>query len=146
MISQFLKNNERDIQRVAIFVGIGLFVNAIYITLFICIVSVDANSRLLASTISYILACLFQYIANAYLTFSQSPWDRLRFLRYILTISIGYILSTFFLTEIAPPLRIPDLAALCGVAISLPVLNFLLFKGWVYKASRNGVPSDRNEG
>lgn len=110
------------------------------------ILNINGKSRLLASTISYITACLFQYCANAYFTFSQSPWDPLQFLRYVFTISIGYALSTFFLTIIAPPLHIPDFVALCGVAISLPVLNFLLFKGWVYKARRKEVPSDRNEG
>lgn len=140
-----MRRPEFEIRQLATFIVIGLMVNAIYVTFFLLTVWLNFEWRLIASTVAYTIACLFQYAANACLTFSKSIWNRAQILRYMATISLGYVLSTVFLTWISPPLRIPDFLALCAVAVSLPVLNFILFKGWVYKARGKGVASGQHD-
>lgn len=115
------------------FVLIGIVVNAIYMITFLIAVKFWPELRLLCSIISYLLACCFQYIANAIFTFQSNPINASSMLRYWISISIGLALSTLMLTLVAPAVHLPDSVALIVVAVSVPAINFVLFSQWVYR-------------
>lgn len=125
------------IQQIIVFAMLGICVNLIYGALFLTIVWAVPEQRVGASTVAYVTACLFQYVANAKLTFGREVWNVGQALRYGLAVLIGYVVSTLFLTWIVPPLGIPDIVALLIVAVSLPILNFITFSVWVYRSRRD---------
>lgn len=117
----------------ASFVLIGLTVNAIYAILFLSIVSLAPDRRVLASVIAYVSACLFQYAANARLTFQRRAANAGQFVRYVLCVGLGLVLSTLFLKTAPNWLGGPDWLLIVISAGSLAVMNFFLFRLWVYK-------------
>jgi hypothetical protein len=87
---------------------------------------------MIIAVFSYVSACVFQYVANAAVTFAQPVADATQMLRYASAILAGLVVSTIFLAWIAPALHFPDLLSIVLVAVSIPVINFFLFSYWVY--------------
>lgn len=111
---------------------LGVCVNLIYGALFLSVVWLSPTSRVAASTLAYVVACLFQYVANARLTFGRRALDSAQAVRYGAAVLLGYALSTVSLGWVAPRLSVPDVLAILFVAACLAVLNYIIFSKWVY--------------
>ncbi len=134
-VATFLGIQPFLLARLVTFGLVGIAVNVIYGALFMLIAAVAPEQRAFAAICAYGTACVFQYIANARLTFEQPVLDRGRFLRYCSTVLLGLIASTVFLVWIGPALNLNDLLSIILIALSIPFLNFTIFSSWVYKAN-----------
>ena len=122
------------------FVAIGLTVNAIYAALFLIIIDFAPDQRVAASIFGYLSACLFQYAANARLTFQRRALNAGQFVRYLLCICLGLTFSTWLLATAPQWMAVPDIVLIIFVAAAISAANFFIFRLWVYRGSEPHEP------
>lgn len=85
-----------------------------------------------ATTVSYLAAIAFQYIAHAKFTFRRRAARGVQIGRFFVVNIAGLAFSLFVIDFFAPSLSIPRVEAALIVIITLPVMNFFAFKLWAY--------------
>ena len=114
------------------YVIVGIGTTAVYFGCYFAVRSSLAMVPWIASAVAFGVAAFFQYIAHARFTFGRKAKDRSQLIRFIATIIIGFIASYGVTGVMVPALGWPEFAGLIGVAIVVPVLNFLMFSCWVF--------------
>ena len=122
-----------EIGRLFRFGVIGFLVAVIYVTLYTVFVHFGVDP-LTGNTVAYLLAVLVQYVGQTLWTFRRALWDGQQSIRFGVTIGIGLIYSGVLAGEIGPMLNWQPWLSAGLVAVTLPVLNYLSFKLWVYRA------------
>ncbi|MGI9394203.1 MAG: GtrA family protein [Boseongicola sp.] len=113
------------------FAIVGLTVAAFYIVAYSALVNAGL-SKFMANVVAFVFAVLIQYIGQTRWTFRKSLKVRRQWLRFGTMICIGLIYSTLITNHIAQELGWPSWVAAAVVAASLPVINFLIMRFWVY--------------
>ncbi|MDA7427606.1 GtrA family protein [Primorskyibacter aestuariivivens] len=86
-----------------------------------------------ANLTAYCSAVALQYVMHARYTFAVSTRNRSQARRFGITIALGLALSTLITAGIAPRIGMsPFWAATCA-AVLIPVLNWILFRFWVFR-------------
>jgi len=87
-----------------------------------------------ANVIAYLTATALQYVCQTAWTFRKPLGVPAQMGRFVAMIVIGLAVSAAITSWIAPAARLPDWQAAMVVVVSIPVLNFLLMRFWVYRA------------
>ena len=114
------------------FVFVGLAVASLYVVLYALLESLGVPHAT-ANVVAFLSAILFQYAAQTLWTFKKRLDERGQWLRFIVMISVGLVFSTWVTSSAAPNLGLKPLIAAGIVAVSLPAINFILMRFWVYK-------------
>ncbi|MEO0864448.1 MAG: GtrA family protein [Pseudomonadota bacterium] len=122
-----------EIGRLFRFGVIGFLVAVVYVTLYTAFVHFGVEP-LTGNTVAYMLAVLVQYVGQTLWTFRRALWDGQQSFRFGVTIGIGLIYSGILAGEIGPMLGWQPWVSAGLVAVTLPVLNYVSFKLWVYRA------------
>ncbi len=112
----------------------GLLVAAIYVVLYTIFVRVGMQT-LVANTVAFLLAVLFQYLMQTLWTFRGSLRDGQQGMRFAITIAIGILYSSLVTTVIGPKAAWPPWLSAGLVAVTLPVVNYIAFRAWVYRGA-----------
>ncbi|MGI9388553.1 MAG: GtrA family protein [Boseongicola sp.] len=113
------------------FAIVGLLVAAFYVVAYSVLVSAGL-SNVVANIVAFLSAVIIQYLGQTSWTFRKPLKVRRQWLRFGVMISVGLIYSTLITNNVAPPLGWPASVAAFVVAVSLPVINFLVLRFWVY--------------
>lgn len=87
----------------------------------------------LVSNLALLIAKGAQYLGHARYTFRTAVWDGAQSTRFAATIAAGLILSTLATGWLAPALDVPLIWATAFVMVAVPLLNFILFRKWVFR-------------
>lgn len=113
------------------FAIVGLAVAAFYVVAYSALVNTGL-SNVIANVVAFMSAIVIQYIGQTRWTFRKPLKVRRQWLRFGTMISVGLIYSTLITNYVAQALGWPSWVAAAVVAASLPVINFLVMRFWVY--------------
>jgi putative flippase GtrA len=85
-----------------------------------------------AATLAYLMAIIVQYIGHSGYTFRRRFGDVGQIIRFLSLNGLGLVAAvtiTFFLTN---AFGAPDWAASVAVVVTLPALNWILMRLWVF--------------
>ena len=86
-----------------------------------------------ANFIAYGVAVGVQYVMQTVWTFRRPLIDGAQSLRFLATIGMGLVYSTIFASMIGPALGWKPWVAAGLVAVTLPILNYISFRLWVFR-------------
>lgn len=89
-------------------------------------------SPLVANTIAFVGAVVIQYVLQTLWTFRRALWDGVQSFRFVVTIGVGLVYSSIVASIIGPALDWRPWVAAGLVAVTLPVINYISFRLWVY--------------
>lgn len=110
---------------------VGFAVAVIYITLFTLLY----HSGLIpfaANAIAFSTSVVVQYLGQTCWTFRRPLWDGQQSARFFATIGLGMVYSSLVASIIGPALDWRPWIAAGMVAVTLPVINYISFRLWVY--------------
>lgn len=81
------------------------------------------------------VAC--QYIMHSVFTFRRKWADGAQLVTFVVSIALSVIISDIFVARLGEALNVPEPLRLLAVVVTLPVVNFIFFKFWVYAAKRD---------
>lgn len=124
---------DRSIVRFAI---VGVCVAGIYILGYLALLA-SGIAQPIANISAFLLAVLIQYFAQTIWTFRKSVKQPRQAARFVVTITLGILVSTLVTGRIGPMLGWADWLSAGVVATILPIQNYIIFKVWVYRPSDN---------
>lgn len=131
--------------RVLRFALVGVATAAIYALLFL-LARTAGVAPWLASTAAFAVAVAFQYAAHAAFTFRRPLRRPDQIARFAATVGLGWATATAVTAAIGPALGLAE-AVSVGIAVTLlPVLNFVLFRLWVYRGPQESAGASRRTG
>lgn len=86
-----------------------------------------------ANGIAYGVAVAIQYVMQTVWTFRRPLFDGAQSFRFFAVIGIGLAYSTVLASMIGPALGWRPWVAAGLVAVTLPILNYICFRLWVYR-------------
>lgn len=120
-----------EIARIVRFSLTGLSVAALYVMGFVSLVGAGVPT-VAANTIAFLLAVLFQYVAQTSWTFRKPLKDRVQGFRFVITVGLGIIYSSVISSLVGPSIAWPHWFAASLVAVTLPIINYCVFRFWVF--------------
>ncbi|MGB0498769.1 MAG: GtrA family protein [Rubricella sp.] len=121
------------------FAIVGVSVAAFYTALFVAF-SRSGLAPGIANAIALTLAVIGQYIAQTAWTFRRPLALPDQIGRFATVIAAGYLFSHIVTAVVAPAAGFADWLAAGIVVVSLPVLNFVAFRLWVYAEGQLSDP------
>lgn len=113
------------------FCCVGVVVAALYVSAYFPLFAI-IGSELWASVIAFSFAVFIQYFLQTVFTFRRSVSDRNQIIKFVITVLIGLLLSSLITGIMWPRTGFADIYGLLIVILCLPVVNFVVFKIWVY--------------
>lgn len=123
------------------FAIVGLVVAAFYVVAYSTLVSTGLSS-VIANVVAFLSAIVIQYIGQTRWTFRKPLKVRQQWVRFGTMISVGLIYSTLITNNVAQALGWTATIAAIVVAASLPVINFLVMRFWVYSPPIHGIENE----
>ncbi|WP_413719757.1 GtrA family protein [Silicimonas sp. MF1-12-2] len=118
----------------------GGLVALIYVVIYLMLASEAGLGQFQANLIAFSLAVIFQYIVQTLWTFKASIWSAPQVFRFALTIGLGLLFSSIITSLAGPYFSWPSWLSALVVVVVLPVLNYIIFRFWVYR-----IPSARED-
>jgi len=126
----------RNVRRVFVYGCVGIAVSVFYsLAVVACVWLLHPISPTLASVVAFAISVPVAYLAHAKVSFSDSPFDKLQPLRFVISTATSFILSIggmYLITEVAGQ------CYLFGIAwnwLTIPGMNFLSYMLWVFRAA-----------
>ena len=120
------------------FAIVGASVAAIYILLYLGLLTMGLPQPL-ANLAAFLLAVAFQYVAQTTWTFRQPLALPNQISRFLVTITLGLLVSALITGTLGPALDWPNWISAAIVTIVLPVQNYLFFRNWVFTGQNDPV-------
>ncbi len=111
---------------------VGVSVAGVYLGMLSLLEIVDFAPSMVNSAIAFVIAVIFQYIAQGAFTFKRALKDSGQIARFATTVTAGLAISTFIVGHAGPSLGYSTLASSFVVVALLPIFNFLMFLFWVF--------------
>ncbi len=122
-----------DLNRLFRFGVIGFLVAAVYVVLYTALFHAGLTA-FTSNSIAFTTAVCIQYLGQTLWTFQRQLWQRKQILRFLSTIIIGMTYSTIIVSYVAPASDWRPWFAAGFVSVTLPILNYIAFRLWVYRA------------
>ena len=119
------------------FCSIGLFVAALYIVLFIGLTAFGLPVTL-ANSLSFLTSVVCQYFGQTVWTFRKPAKDRSQTIKFASMIIFGFTYSTLITSVAAVVYDWDEWISATIVVATLPAINFLMMRFWVYASSIHG--------
>lgn len=120
-----------ELTQIIRFAVTGVSVAMFYVVSYVVLVRVGLPLAL-ANVIAFTSAVVIQYIVQTFWTFRRPVRNAAQGLRFLVTVGIGLVYSTTVSSVLAPHFGWPAWLAASSVAVTLPGLNYLSFRFWVY--------------
>jgi putative flippase GtrA len=120
-----------ELTQIIRFAVTGVNLAAFYVVSYVILVGFGLPLAL-ANVISFTSAVVIQYIVQTFWTFRRPVRNAAQGLRFLATVGIGLVYSTTVSSVLAPHFGWPAWLAASIVAVTLPGLNYLSFRFWVY--------------
>jgi len=117
--------------RFARYVTVGLFNAAVFYVAFSVAKDHVGLSRGVAVTLAYAISLILGYSAHATVTFERTLWNFGQVWRFVITVSLGYLISQLVMF-VGYELRLPEIISVGFLAISIALVNWIVFKAWVF--------------
>lgn len=122
-----------EISQLFRFAVIGVLVAAIYVVGFTALEQMGTTA-LVANLVAFAVAVAFQYVGQTLWTFRRELGDRQQGARFATTIGLGVVYSSALTSLVGPALGWRPWVSAAIVAVTLPVINYISFRLWVYGA------------
>lgn len=110
----------------------GFVVALVYVTGYTALYHTSLTP-IAANFIAYGVAVSVQYVMQTLWTFQRPLIDGAQSLRFLATIGLGLIYSSVLASMIGPALGWKPWVAAGLVAVTLPILNYISFRLWVFR-------------
>jgi len=127
------QRSRAEIARLARFALVGLAVAALYGVLYFVLRGMGLVPWL-ASIAAFAGAVTMQYVAHTVFTFRAPVDEPGQLARFVVTVTVGALLSTVITGFVGPSLGWPESVSILAVVVILPVTNFVIFRFWVFRA------------
>lgn len=87
-----------------------------------------------ANVIAFGVSVAVQYVLQTKWTFRRPLWDGAQSVRFLATIAMGLVYSSVIVSMIGPAFDLRPWVAAGLAAVTLPVLNYIAYRVWVYRA------------
>jgi putative flippase GtrA len=114
------------------FLVIGRADTGIQFLLLSLLIEFDATTEILASALAYVLAAIFNYLANYHLTFASNQAHRDTLPKFIITATLGLGINTLIFAIVFYLTAYYLVAQIFATGCTL-IINFLLHKFWIYR-------------
>ena len=111
----------------------GFVVAVVYIGLYTALYHAGV-APFTANLVAFLTAVLFQYVGQTCWTFRRKLWDSKQSMRFAVTTVLGVVYSSLIASGIAPAAAWQPWMAAGFVAVTLPILNYIAFRLWVFRA------------
>lgn len=91
-----------------------------------------------ANAIAYCTAVLVQFFGQTLWAFRRTLWDAQQGKRFFATIAFGIAYSSFVVSVIGPAFDLSAWIVAGVVAVTVPVINYIFFRLWVYRSPHTG--------
>ena len=132
---------DRSIVRFAI---VGVCVAGIYVLGYLTLLEFGL-ARPIANIAAFLFAVLIQYFAQTIWTFRKSVKQPRQAAKFVVTITLGILVSIVVTARIGPMLGWADWLSAGVVATILPIQNYIIFKVWVYRPSKSKPAKSQSE-
>ncbi|MGB7241290.1 MAG: GtrA family protein [Sulfitobacter sp.] len=122
-----------DLNTLLRFAVVGVSVAAIYIVLYLLLVTLGVYQPL-ANLVAFAVAIAVQYVGQTAWTFGRALGLPDQMFRFACTITLGLIVSSLLTGFVGPTLGWTDWMSALIVTIVLPIQNYLIFRNWVFSA------------
>ncbi len=123
---------ERSIHKKAIrFALTGLFVTAFHTLIAILLIEMSSQSPPLANGMAFLCATILSYVINTTWSFSAKLHGRT--LARFISVSIIGLLLAMLVAWSAELSGLNYLSGICAVALTVPLITFLLHNYWTYR-------------
>lgn len=119
-------------RRLIRFAAVGTFV-ALYYVLTYALLAQLLQSRWSANALAFSSAVVIQYVGQTLFTFEKPLAVPAQFGRFLCMIGAGLVLSAIITGIAGPRLGLSDFVSAGVVAVSLPILNFVILRVWVFR-------------
>jgi len=120
------------------FAVVGAGVAAFYVLLYLGFQSIGLGQPL-ANALAFLMAVTGQYVAQTTWTFRRPLTLPNQISRFVVTISLGLVVSALITGALGPALGWADWVSAAVVTVVLPVQNFLFFRNWVFSETGGSV-------
>lgn len=132
---------DRSIVRFAI---VGASVAGIYVLGYLALLEFGL-AQPVANISAFLFAVLIQYFAQTIWTFRKSVKQARQAARFVVTITLGILVSSLMTGRVGPMLGWADWVSAGVVATILPIQNYIVFKVWVYRPSKSKSAKSQSE-
>ena len=119
------------------FAIVGVLVAVIYVVGYWLLLELNFAIPL-ANAISFSLAVLVQYVLQSTWTFQRTLMAKRQWLRFAALVSIGFFYTVVLTSIVGPTFGWPGWMAATFSAVTLPFINFLTMRYWVYSSTNQG--------
>lgn len=120
-----------QIKRFIRFAVVGTVVAIVYLFIFLSLRNLGF-SPVFASSASFLIAVIIQYLGQTAWTFGHSVRKPLHAVRFAVMVALGAMLAAAITGAVAPALGLSDTIAGVAVVLILPIFNFTIMSLWVY--------------
>ncbi|MBL4558744.1 MAG: GtrA family protein [Rhodobacteraceae bacterium] len=114
----------------------------IYIALFTGLAGIDTPTAL-ANIAAFSIAIAFQYLGHSIWTFQNRFMSASSVYRFAMTIILGLGVSTLIVSVVGPSLNLSHFSSALIVQVVLPVINYILFRFWVFVSTSHRAAGDQ---
>jgi len=114
---------------------VGCLLMLLYLGLAILLNSRFGLSPAVASPLSFVLLLPLVYLGQAVLVFRARCGNRTQMVRFFVTAANGFVISASVVPTLGAWFALPAQANFLVVSCVVPVMNFLIFRFWVFRAA-----------
>ena len=114
----------------------GAGIAVIYISTFAAL-AYSGVSPFFTNLVAFTLSVIVQYVVQTMWTFKRPLIDGAQTVRFFTIIGVGLIYSSFVAVIVGPALDWSPAVVGVIICVSLPIINFLSFRFWVYGKNRS---------
>ena len=109
----------------------GGFVACIYVTGFTLLYNFGLD-LLTANFVAFTFSVVIQYVMQTRWTFRRPLFSGSQTVRFAVTIAVGLVYSSVIASYVGPTLSWRPWFSAGVISVSLPIINYLSFRLWVY--------------
>lgn len=121
------------------FAVVGVVVAAIYVVGYWLLLELGVSIPL-ANAASFSLAVLVQYVLQSTWTFQRPLMAEKQWMKFATLVGAGFIYSAILTSFVGPTFGWPGWVAATVCAVTLPVINYVTMRFWVYSNTKQGTP------
>jgi len=121
-----------DYGRIVRFIVTGSFVACIYVITFTLLYNAGFDP-LTTNFLAFSLSVVIQYVMQTCWTFRRPLFEGTQTLKFATVIGMGLVYSSAVASFLGPTLGWPAWVSAGSVAITLPAINYISFRLWVYR-------------